>query len=221
MEWNFDNVKFNGKDLDRVQVDGVTVWEKGLPYIEFYDYLQNDGIAYIDTNYCLTSDNVRCLWCAEDYGTTGSSLFGSEYQSENPKFSFVLHGSNTNRRLFIGNSRSLNVGYTSSTATDNWELNIDNGTAKLIKNNSIVGNVSYSGQLKKTVSIAIFGNKNLDTYIQKVAVKLYYWKLYDNDVLVRDYKPCTYNGEAGLWDSVENKFYGNANSTGTLTVGNE
>ena len=50
---------------------------------------------------------------------------------------------------------------------------------------------------------------------------LYYCRIYDNGVLVRDYKPCLYNGEAGLWDSVEGKFYGNANNTGTLTVGND
>lgn len=50
---------------------------------------------------------------------------------------------------------------------------------------------------------------------------LYSFKIYENDVLVRDFKPCTYNGVAGLWDMVESKFYGNSNSVGTLTASND
>ena len=40
--------------------------------------------------------------------------------------------------------------------------------------------------------------------------RIYACKIYDNDKLVRDYLPCLNNdGEAGLFDKVQNKFYGN------------
>ena len=52
--------------------------------------------------------------------------------------------------------------------------------------------------------------------------KIYFLEIYDGDGnLILNLKPCYYQGEAGLWDCVNNVFYGNANNTGTLTVGND
>lgn len=51
------------------------------------------------------------------------------------------------------------------------------------------------------------------------SAKLYSCQFYDNGTLVRDYVPCvTSDGEIGLWDMVEDKFYGNA-GTGTFVAG--
>lgn len=40
--------------------------------------------------------------------------------------------------------------------------------------------------------------------------KIHSLKLYGNGVLVRDFIPCEYEGAIGLWDKVNNQFYGNA-----------
>lgn len=51
--------------------------------------------------------------------------------------------------------------------------------------------------------------------------RLYGLKLYDGDTLIRDYVPCkNEDGEIGLWDLVEDKFYGNA-GTDTFIAGAE
>jgi hypothetical protein len=43
--------------------------------------------------------------------------------------------------------------------------------------------------------------------------KLYSCQIYDNGTLIRDYVPCLNEvGVVGLYDKVENKFYGNAES---------
>ena len=59
--------------------------------------------------------------------------------------------------------------------------------------------------------------------------KYYNFQIWDNDVLVRDMVPvpaCMRIGdfivpENGMWDIVEQKFYGNANSTGTIIYGRD
>lgn len=68
----------------------------------------------------------------------------------------------------------------------------------------------------------IFGatNYNGGISISADTLKLYYFKIYDNDVLVRDYIPVIDNNNvACLWEKVEEKAYYNA-GTGTFTVGN-
>lgn len=60
--------------------------------------------------------------------------------------------------------------------------------------------------------IALFSVYNLPNsaiYSPGAICNIYYCKIWDNDVLIRDFLPCIYNGVAGMWDQVENKFYGN------------
>ena len=53
-------------------------------------------------------------------------------------------------------------------------------------------------------------------------MQLYTFKIYDNDVLVRDFMPCyrKSDNEIGLFDSVNGKFYTNKGS-GTFEMGLE
>lgn len=48
--------------------------------------------------------------------------------------------------------------------------------------------------------------------------KIYSCKIYNNGTLVRDFAPCNYGGSIGLWDKVNNAFYGNA-GTGSFRAG--
>lgn len=53
------------------------------------------------------------------------------------------------------------------------------------------------------------------------SAKLYSCQFYDDETIIRDFVPCkTADGEIGLWDTVEGKFYGNA-GTGTFVAGPE
>jgi len=51
------------------------------------------------------------------------------------------------------------------------------------------------------------GNGSTNNYCTNF--KVYYYKASNNGVLVRNMLPCTYLGEPGMWDTVENKFYRN------------
>ena len=73
-------------------------------------------------------------------------------------------------------------------------------------------------------NVWIFKARYNDAYnIPTTNAKLYYAKIYDSSkVLVRDFVPCyrKSDGEIGLYDRVENKFYTNA-GTGVFLKGND
>ena len=63
-----------------------------------------------------------------------------------------------------------------------------------------------------TLSLPIFCYRGgEETFTGFISMKLYSEKIYDNDVLVRDFIPCMNpDGQGGLYDSLNSKFYGNA-----------
>ena len=68
------------------------------------------------------------------------------------------------------------------------------------------------------------GNSSLSLFAMssyKIKTKMKYFKLYDNDVLVRNYVACydTENEEYGMYDLVTNTFYGNVSGAGAFTGG--
>ena len=64
----------------------------------------------------------------------------------------------------------------------------------------------------------MFANKR-PTSIAPGKIKIYYFKIYDNDVLVRDFIPVLDNyGTPCMYDKVERKFYYNA-GTGDFIAG--
>jgi len=78
-------------------------------------------------------------------------------------------------------------------------------------------NVYLDGTLiKTTTNTYTYNSSQSNILIFKAARSNYYsdyklhdFKLYDGDTLVRHLLPCTYLGEPGMWDTVENKFYRN------------
>lgn len=49
----------------------------------------------------------------------------------------------------------------------------------------------------------------------------YGFRVEKNGEVLHNLVPCTYNGEPGMWDLVEQKFYGNANTSGAFSVEGE
>lgn len=82
---------------------------------------------------------------------------------------------------------------------------------------AVINNVEYTTTHPESTfsiagNIALFTvyNASIPEFFKKGSIcNMYYCKIWDNDVLIRDFLPCIYNGEAGMWDQVENKFYGN------------
>lgn len=226
MEWNFDNVKYNGKDLDRVQVDGVTVWEKAKP--KFYDYLQNDGKSFIETNIA-PKDIDEFYIDATIYDFVGSSaintILGMRIGYEKPSLRLHLSKSPQTMMINYGDDYKQKPLINPYTLGSNFKINF---TRNQITVTTIAGG-TYSYNLEEqtydgcTTSMILFSQRENtnEASVYRLKGRVYSLSFSNNGTLVRDFKPCLYNGQAGLWDSVEGKFYGNANNKGTLTVGND
>lgn len=69
------------------------------------------------------------------------------------------------------------------------------------------------------LSLTLFGRHNSGGVTELSSDYLYYMRLYSNGSLIRDYVPCINpSGEAGLYDTVNGAFYGNAGSGSFLSA---
>lgn len=184
--------------------------------IKYYDYLEKDGVAYIDTGYIPTI-NTKIRY---KFAPLLSNLIGYSGARLDPYRFSVTTFENGSYFTFALTNNTWSNNRTDIKLNKVYDCIAGNGY-------QIINNVEYSEEVltepiiwSKTFKTKAVGKD--DSYNTSFDnQKIYIIQIWENDTLVRDFKPCLYNGVAGLWDSVEHKFYGNANSAGALTVGND
>ena len=184
------------------------------------EYLESTGLQYIDTGVGITTAlSFECEWAKT---MTGAGLNGSYYfvSSTTKAFCFGLYADN---KLYVG------VGSTTNTATAG-SLNtkyktVGNSTSMTTYEND-VSKVSITGTLAaNNLNFYLFAaHRNQGTvetgyYGQ---YKIYTCKLYENNILVRNFVPCyrKIDNVPGLYDIINNTFYENQ-GTGTFLIGSE
>ena len=185
------------------------------------EYIQSSGTQYIDTGFKPNQD-TRVVCEVNGYSIADNSatnLFGARTStSSSDQFSFNIAGS-TNYRSDYYNSR---VGY-STELSFSGKIHIDkNKNVCSIESDGTTYTVTNTqGTFQTPFNLFIFGENRNGSVHSIPNVKLYYFKLYDNGVLIRDFIPCkNASGVAGLWDDVNSVFYQNAGS-GKFTAGPE
>ncbi len=178
------------------------------------EYIQSSGTQYIDTGFKPNQDTrVVTKFDMTQTDTAWRKLWGSGSGSYNLDFALWNDGT-TKLQSYYGTKTNDAVPITS------MSLNVD-------ANKNIWG---YSGEtitfdknnFTCAYSMYIFNvNKDNSSAYLPGMMKLYLFKIYDNDVLVRDFIPCKNpSGIVGLYDTVNNQFYQNAGS-GTFIAGPE
>ena len=203
------------------------VYQSAVPV--FYDRLVFDGTAYIDTdilpsngdsfNVILGNETQKVAQRVFMAGCTNNTNLGVIYTSST---------TTTNRRVgfyYAVSSGAPSRNYAFSNTEYNllftpqrygWNSNSYTYTKGSYAVNSalVIGaNVSHSGQAftGRMGTFYIYGSdaegvttaSGFSSYTPKYTLR-----------------PCTYNGEAGLWCVENGKFYGNTNSSGSLSVTN-
>lgn len=169
-------------------------------------YIQSSGTQYIDTDF-LPNQNTRVLiqtYCPLNSG----SLCGAIGTGGSPRYG-----------VYVGNN------YRNDYNTSTLNGSTTNITTKFLldknKNVQTVNGVSSTAtydqfSVDKPLYLFAFNEWGTANYFGS-GIKIYSCLLYNNDVLIRDFVPClNEDEEAGLYDLVEGKFYGNA-GTGTFT----
>lgn len=171
----------------RFKINGYTVLE----------YIQSTGTQWINTNYYPKLDATKVVADAEK--DVAYSIFGSNYSD------FTFTGADTHYAYYNGGSSiNTNVAYT------------DRHLYIMDKNKVFIDSVLYgSGTLVSTtcpIPMAIFGRNIGNNTLQDGGNhKLYGLKIFENDVLIKNFIPVKRNSDnaVGLYETVGSTFYGN------------
>ena len=205
---------------------------KWLPYS--YEYIYNSLVPqYI--NKSGIPEEYQEVKYIESTGTQyiDTGLVPSVNHSFSIKFSVgylgncVAFGSRTSGNY----ASSLNQIYLN--VTNNNEIKLFNifGTNDLVLNDNVEANTvfTYKNIQNNNFQLSspsqpyyIFTLNNMGSPSTISNIKMYYFKIYDNNILVRDFVPCYRKSDnvIGLYDKVNSVFYTNA-GTGTFLKGND
>ena len=209
--------KLDGNDI------GITIPRNGglIPDgVELYDYIQSSGTQYIKMG--TTFDDTSTFEIKIKRGTTSNNV------------SSLIGYRQTDAATGVGNMRFVFI-YSTGQIGMRFGANYDNSSSNLDTNSHILTfdgtNLKSDGTTINSVTSKYSTSDYQESYlfncnatytsdIHPFIGTLYYCKFYKNGILIRNFIPCTYLGEPGMWDTVENKFYRNQ-GTGQFTLGNK
>lgn len=188
------------------------------------DYIESSGTQFIDTLFYPTPQiKIESYFEFTDVSRKQQRLFGiGNSDSNGLVITFYINGSgnfawacqnNTGNWTSTGKAANVNKNFiTIDSLNDSVNLaNLYNQTITSTRTNT------------STKTLLLFGHRGdlatIDTSTISF-VKMYSTKIYDNNVLVRDFIPCYRNSdnEVGLYDLVNDVFYTNQ-GTGAFTYG--
>lgn len=198
----------NGKGVVRLNIEGITFW-KGLPSsYKRLDYIECTGTQYIDTEFVLNQDSrVVCEYMYNG----GTGIYGARGTVSTNNFS--LRVINDAWQLGYGQ------GVTSGTIPSDNEWHIaDQNKNTLYIDGELAGTRDYV-EFNTPKAMAIGAIRAGSVYYGQGRYRE--CQVYDNGVLVRDFIPCKDpDGNIGMYDTANAKFYGNAGS-GEFVAGAE
>ena len=206
-----DNVSVGEYVVHSSLPEGYTELEyiesSGNQYIDTGIYMDGNNSIYVDFQLLETKRDIRVYGADFDSNTGISGFSNSLYQNGQAKFAFSYQDNN-------GNWVSTAIG--TDLLRHTFFLDGVNKTAKMdggVDSKSVSG---YSASNTAVKTLYIFAdnrpvNSNMVNYYSKM--KLYSFKIWDNDTLIRDYIPAkNSNNIVGLYDKVNNVFYTSPNN---------
>lgn len=221
---NVDNIMLGSNEVDKIYCGSNVIWKREssiLPagYTQ-KEYLQTSGEQVIDTGYTPQTDvlqiETQLLYNSQpDKAIAQSRLFGFwTYISQ----LYVYTNSNSNALFSPSLSVQSNTVYTLIAKNgasqkllqiDETQWTNDSATQVTDTNNPIY---LLAGKYSNAQPIS-----NFDYFYTG---RMYYCKIYDNDVLVRDFIPAVRDSDdkAGFYDLVTNQFFTNAGTGADFTT---
>lgn len=170
-------------------------------------YLESTGTQYIDTGIKVSSSlTINSEFYIKVLDSDVKALFGARNNDYSKSFAFWLI--NTNIRADYGNQ--LNTYTFSNSKVGEAQIIFNKNEVNYNNEKHIFNNEIYNSDY----TVAIFTCNNAGIFDdRRSSVKLYFFKVYDNDILVRDYIPVLDSSNRPcLYDKVEDKFYYNEGS---------
>lgn len=182
------------------------------------EYIQSSGTQYIDTG-TYPKTNFRVVMDAQILETQTKEGHLASSAGQNYWILSVRPVNNVMRiSTRYGTSALTDVPNTKAAAVYERHTFDKNKNLTYIdqKLETTLGTFNFTTAKPLPIFCRSTANGTMDAFI---SAKLYSCQIYDNGTLVRDFVPCKNSaGAAGLYDTANGKFYGNA-GTGTFTAG--
>lgn len=173
------------------------------------EYLESSGTQYIDTDVIFGNSSHTYKW---DIGAQAVNTSDTNYNW----FCGFFEGGTYSAGTYSDTTTNYNF-YAVGTYYQNGQV----VTSPLTNGNKygIIRNVSTITNFAGTLPVILFGRNQSNGVKCEATKKVFYYKIYDNDTLVRDFVPCLDSSNVPcMWDKVEKKAYYNE-GTGTFSYG--
>ena len=210
-----------------VSVSGTTlVFEEELPYVEL-DYIQATGTQWINTGIKPTNNtNIQYYGVYEGKGNDQNiaTIFG--VGSNNPRTRYIFTGFDTDNNSLPSYSLGVDpVAKKLSSSIINKELSvtIQNKIFTItVDGQEVIGDFSSTIDFSMPYNLTLFAYNYSGNPGYSSKGKLYSFKMYEGNTLVRDFIPAKRKSDNAicLYDKVSNTFFTNA-GTGDFIAGNE
>lgn len=174
-------------------------------------YIQSSGSQYIDTGF-KPNQNTRVLMDVQCMSNGTYPFYGSRISASGQAYG-LWKISDTSLRYDYGTGR-----VTQTLSNINTRVLIDSNKNVCKFGDTTITDTSRTFSVSYNLLILAFNTAN-DVDERMMTARLYSFSIYDNGDLVRDFVPVeTGEGEIGLYDNVEGRFYRNS-GTGIFIAG--
>ena len=184
------------------------------------DYIQSTGTQYIDTG-IKSKGSLKVITDIEYTSTISGNhfVFGARDGARNKTNGLLISDNGTKFRNDY-NTTVSNASPNISGVNKKWHIEKDKGKFTATSSSQTITQRTTNSTFTSSYNVYIFAMNNAGAILNASSYRLYGFKIYDDNTLVRDFIPCYRNSddEVGLYDLVNNVFYTNA-GTGKFTYG--
>lgn len=198
-----------------------------IDYFDVFDYrieyIENFDTCYIDTGIKGSgSQKVECEFMPIQKTDGYNCVYGARTTAGKKDDGIYIYSNNSNNnvnRQYIAYNTSYAANIT-STINVNTKYKIVQNKGTFILNGTVVKTYTDATFTCPTATIFIFdGNNNGTRGNYYGYFRLYLFKIWNDDVLVRDYIPVVKDNIAYLYDKVSGQLFGNASGSGGFGKG--
>lgn len=201
-----------------LNMSSSSLLKKGLPYDAEIEYMQGDGVSYIDTGIICSNDSKVELKAKINNNTIVNGMFGSRIYVNKLSRCFYLYSLNNPQVQFGFNNTGENV-KTEISAEHTYIIEKNGCYIDGVK----VWNVSNAPFVCPSSALLFSchtGSNGLNVENRMMTGRINYCKIWNSNVLVRDLIPVRVGTTGYMYDKVSGNLFGNA-GTGNFILGND
>ena len=213
-DYSIKTVKHINSENVYVNLDEYVQDLEGNQYT-IVEYIESTGEQYIDTGYISnqnTGFEIEFLTKNDISSSTYGCIFGSRQSSGSKEYQLSTFTHDSKKGVFRINDQTYDAGIIKNTKMHISYLNNTYNNNNYNLKTSIISN-----EFESPNSLTIFALNNNNSVTQYGSIKLYNFKIYDNNELIRNFIPVIDDENIPcLFDKVEKKCYYN-NGTGVFS----